>query len=206
MNRFELWSRRKRGLPVEQDSVEDAPLPESAGEDVDHGQPTLHEEPSEPHRHFEHDDEPHSASPPEGSLDHTLPDPDTLGPGSDFKAYLAPGVSSALKNRALRRLWATGNYNVRDGLDDYDLDYSQMRKMTAETGETVRQWGKKLLDKLEEPAAETPTEAAGSDPSSTSCEPGESTQSSPSAKHDAAAPDASKQPETSTQETSQAER
>nr|WP_240458040.1 DUF3306 domain-containing protein [Halomonas socia] len=86
-----------------------------------------------------------------------------MGPGSDFKAFLAPGVSSALKNRALRRLWASGNYNVRDGLDDYDLDYSQMRKMSAATSENVRKWGRKVLDKLEEqdeaPAAIEDTES-----------------------------------------------
>ncbi|MBD3894392.1 DUF3306 domain-containing protein [Halomonas sp. ML-15] len=166
MNRFELWSRRKRGLPVEQPESEDAPLSESPRQAVETSEAAAH---SAPTAHSSAQDAPDEATaspvapPAEGSLDDSLPDPDTLGPGSDFKAYLVPGVSSALKNRALRRLWATGNYNVRDGLDDYDLDYSQMRKMTTETSETVRQWGKKLLDKLEEPdeaSADSPISSA----------------------------------------------
>lgn len=173
MNRFELWSRRKRGLSNERHSVEDAPLSEASDQQSELREPSSHDEPAEQRQRLESEDAPHSAPPPEGSLDHTLPDPDTLGPGSDFKAYLVPGVSSALKNRALRRLWATGNYNVRDGLDDYDLDYSQMRKMTAETSESVRQWGKKLLDKLEEPIAETPSEAVESDPATATGEQGD---------------------------------
>ncbi|APX93050.1 hypothetical protein BWR19_08985 [Halomonas sp. 1513] len=165
MNRFELWSRRKRGLAVEQDGIEEAEPADQAAPD---SQATLDDAAAEQGRHPEGGEDAPAGPPPEGSLDHTLPDPDTLGPGSDFKAYLVPGVSAALKNRALRRLWTTGNYHVRDGLDDYDLDYSQMRKMTAETSESVRQWGKKLFDKLEEPEAETAPEPTASTTSATS--------------------------------------
>ncbi|PAU79326.1 DUF3306 domain-containing protein [Halomonas salipaludis] len=143
MNRFARWSQRKRGL-------ESDPPP---ADETRHSAPLVNDADSPP----ADDDAALDVSspgggepPPEGSLDHTLPDPDSLGPGSDFKAFLAPGVSSALKNRALRRLWASGNYNVRDGLDDYDLDYSQMRKMSAATSENVRKWGRKVLDELEE--------------------------------------------------------
>ena len=143
MNRFARWSQRKRGLesdpPPADEPQHSAPLVGDADSPPADGDAAL--DAVSPGG-----DEP----PPEGSLDHTLPDPDSLGPGSDFKAFLAPGVSSALKNRALRRLWASGNYNVRDGLDDYDLDYSQMRKMSAATSENVRKWGRKVLDELDE--------------------------------------------------------
>lgn len=82
-----------------------------------------------------------------GSLDHTLPDPETLDAGSDFKAFMAPGVSGALRRKALKRLWATGNYNVRDGLDDYDADYrQQLKPMANELASQLRRWTHKAKD------------------------------------------------------------
>lgn len=54
-----------------------------------------------------------------------LPDPDSLGLGDDFKPFMRPGVPQALRRRALRRLWSVNPFfNVRDGLDDYDEDYT----------------------------------------------------------------------------------
>lgn len=157
MNRFERWSQRKRALGTDPPSAEETQDSPPLANDGASPQP---DNDAALDTSLASLDEP----PPEGSLDHTLPDPDTLGPGSDFTAFLAAGVSNALKNRALRRLWASGNYNVRDGLDDYDLDYSQMRKMSATTSENVRKWGKKVLDKLEqqddEPQVSDDTESA----------------------------------------------
>lgn len=54
-----------------------------------------------------------------------LPEPETLGIDDDFKPFMRPGVPAALKRRALRRLWTVNPFfNVRDGLDDYDEDYT----------------------------------------------------------------------------------
>ena len=54
-----------------------------------------------------------------------LPDPDTLEEGADFKIFMRRGVPETLKRRALRRLWSVNPiYNFRDGLNDYDLDYT----------------------------------------------------------------------------------
>ena len=143
MSRLERWSRKKRGIEHESDDSQPAePIepqlevethaPESDGIDVSSSAV----------------DEQEAAAPPlPGSLDHTLPDPDTLPAGSDFSAFMVPGVSAALRRRALRRLWATGNYNVRDGLDDYDADYTQQLKpMASELAGKLR----RLANKAEE--------------------------------------------------------
>ena len=132
MSRLQRWSRIKRGVPEQappEETIEASP--EAAGETVDSALP----EPEEP---------------APGSLDETLPDPDTLGPGSDFRAFLTPGVSAGLKRRALRRLWATGNYGVRDGLDDYDDDYTRLAKLGGEAAEKLRHWTRKVGEALEE--------------------------------------------------------
>ena len=142
MSRFERWSRAKRGLPVDDEiPLHDEDTNQHSAEQL------LTEELDEPPVTHSGIDDP---SPEPGSLDHTLPDPDSLDAGSDFSAFMSPGVSSVLRRKALRRLWSTGDYNVRDGLNDYDHDFkAQLKPMAAEMAEKVRQWTHKLEDGLE---------------------------------------------------------
>ena len=53
-----------------------------------------------------------------------LPDPDTLGPGDDFAAFMGRAVPATLRRRALRRLW-TSNPTLAnlDALVDYGQDF-----------------------------------------------------------------------------------
>jgi len=174
MSRLERWSRIKRGLepedpspdakhevPAEHDAQPSPPADESPS-----SQARSVEEMPESDRRDNVDDADANAKmpPPPGSLDDTLPDPDTLAAGSDFSGYMVPGVSSALRRRALKRLWSTGNYNVRDWLDDYDLDYTQQLKpMASDLAGKLRRWVKKADESLDQDNEEVPTdEPAGS--------------------------------------------
>lgn len=164
MSRLERWSRLKRNVPQEQDAppvtepVEELAAKSDISPDAAQEAPeqaSLEQSPAE--------QSPSEPAPKPGSLDHTLPDPETLEAGSDFSAFMVPGVSGALRRRALKRLWATGNYNVRDGLDDYDADYNQLLKpMDSELASKLRRWTHKVeeaVDKsLDEP--ESPKELA----------------------------------------------
>ena len=160
MSRLERWSRLKRNGPQEQEAP---PVAEPVGElaakseHAPDGEQKVSEQAAAEQSPLEHS--PLDAEPKPGSLDHTLPDPETLEAGSDFSAFMVPGVSGALRRRALKRLWATGNYNVRDGLDDYDADYNQLLKpMDSELASKLRRWTHKVeeaVDKsLEEPLDE----------------------------------------------------
>ncbi len=146
MSRLERWSRLKRNVPQEQDAPP-ASLP--AEESVDELAVEPNASPNEvepPH----HGPDATQALPEPGSLDHTLPDPETLEAGSDFSAFMVPGVSGALRRRALKRLWATGNYNVRDGLDDYDADYNKLLKpMGSELASKLRRWTHKVEEAVD---------------------------------------------------------
>ncbi len=53
-----------------------------------------------------------------------LPPIESLGDDSDYSAFLASDVPADLQRKALRRLFQSPKFNVRDGLDDYDLDFS----------------------------------------------------------------------------------
>ncbi|WP_339927064.1 DUF3306 domain-containing protein [uncultured Cobetia sp.] len=88
-----------------------------------------------------------------------LPDPDTLTPDADISAFMQSGVNPTLRQRALRRIFMGGEHSVRDGLDDYDQDFSQMRPLAEGVADTLRSWTRKVeegLEKLDE-ASETPT-------------------------------------------------
>jgi hypothetical protein len=53
-----------------------------------------------------------------------LPDPDSLGLGDDFKAFMSKSVPEHLRKRALRKLWRSNPVLACvDGLNDYDDDY-----------------------------------------------------------------------------------
>jgi hypothetical protein len=66
---------------------------------------------------------------PVALTDADMPDIDTLGEDSDFTGFMSPGVSDELRNIALRKLFHAPVFNIRDGLDEYDEDYTSFEKL-----------------------------------------------------------------------------
>ncbi|MDX5977434.1 DUF3306 domain-containing protein [Vreelandella alkaliphila] len=155
MSRLERWSRKKRGVESDEaDAALDNPPNGSAEPNSELGlEADALSATSSDTESLDAEASVDDAPPLPGSLDHTLPDPDHLPAGSDFSAFMAPGVSAALRRRALKRLWATGNYNVRDGLDDYDADYrQQLKPMATELAGKLRRWANKAEEAVDRPA------------------------------------------------------
>lgn len=96
----------------------------------------------------------------------TLPDPDSLEAGSDFKPFMAKGVPADLKRRALRRLWRSNPVlaNV-DGLLEYGEDFTDAATV-VENLQTAYRVGKGFLRDIEEeaPAPEPLEEIAADGP------------------------------------------
>jgi len=61
--------------------------------------------------------------------DDDMPDIDSLVEDSDFTGFMSPGVSDELRNLALRKLFHAPVFNIRDGLDEYDEDYTTFEKL-----------------------------------------------------------------------------
>ena len=62
-----------------------------------------------------------------------LPPLDSLDEKSDFTPFMRDGVPEFLKRRALRVLWRVNPFfNFRDGLNDYDEDFSIVHKVIDE--------------------------------------------------------------------------
>ena len=61
--------------------------------------------------------------------DADMPDIESLNEDSDFSGFMSAGVSDELRNLALRKLFKAPVFNIRDGLDEYDEDYTYFEKL-----------------------------------------------------------------------------
>lgn len=65
--------------------------------------------------------------------DEDMPDISSLDENSDFSQFMSNNVSEALRKIALRKLFQGETYNIRDGLDEYDGDYTSFEKLDPGT-------------------------------------------------------------------------
>jgi hypothetical protein len=61
--------------------------------------------------------------------DADMPAIESLDEDSDYSGFMSEGVSDELRNLALRKLFKAPVFNIRDGLDEYDEDYTYFEKL-----------------------------------------------------------------------------
>ena len=139
---FSRWSRRKSEAREQQDNpLEPAELlaEESA---VDSNPPEVAEVP-EPE------------APPLTDAD--MPDLESLTDESDYSPFMSPGVSEELRKLALRKMFHASAFNIRDGLDEYDDDFTTFEKLgdivTSDMKHRIEMEQQKLKEKLEAEAS-----------------------------------------------------
>ncbi|ULN62916.1 DUF3306 domain-containing protein [Vibrio gigantis] len=59
---------------------------------------------------------------------------------------LVSEASESVKKTALRKLFLSEEFNVRDGLDDYDDDYSNLKSLSEGVAESLRDWVKEKAE------------------------------------------------------------
>jgi len=124
------WSRRK--LEREHDE-----LPTAGDEDALRDRDSAAEAAGEPEQKVLTDDD--------------MPDLETIDENSVVADFFSPGVSRDLRTKALRKLFRSGKFNVRDGLDDYDGDYTRFEKLgdivTADMRHRMQMQAEKLRER-----------------------------------------------------------
>ncbi len=65
--------------------------------------------------------------------DEDMPPIDSLDENSDFAQFMSTNVSEPLRKLALRKLFHGKTYHIRDGLDEYDGDYTHFEKLDPST-------------------------------------------------------------------------
>ena len=96
------WSRRKA---LQQEEADQLTISEGAGQEDE--LPAVVEEEEAP-----------------ALTDADMPSLETLGEDDNYSDFLSPEVSEKLRKVALRQLFHGTGFNIRDGLDDYDEDFT----------------------------------------------------------------------------------
>ena len=98
-------------------------------------------------RHMAEPDTVTEPAPSERELtDADMPPLESLTADSDFTPFMSPGVSDGLRRLALRKLFSQPDFNITDGLNDYDEDYTQF----AGLGNVITHEMKRMLAREQE--------------------------------------------------------
>lgn len=87
--------------------------------------------------------------------DEDMPDVETLDENSDYSGFMSVNVSEGLRKIALKKLFQGKSFNIRDGLDEYDGDYTSFEKLdpltiTSDMKHMIDVEAKRMLAKKEE--------------------------------------------------------
>lgn len=100
--------------------------------------------------------------------DEDMPPLESLTENSDYSCFFAPNVSEALRKKALRILFSSPQFNICDGLDDYDEDYTCFEKMgdiiTADVRHQMDRLAAMQTETLEKSPALAPENAVAATP------------------------------------------
>ena len=87
--------------------------------------------------------------------DDDMPPIESLHEDSDFSGFMSPGVSEELRKLALRKLFKGGAFNVVDGLDDYDEDFTSFEKLGDIITSDMRYQMERMAESLDQEEDET---------------------------------------------------
>ena len=122
-NFLNRWSRRKQSDCKGEVVADSRSASTAAGTPPREAAPTVNEDPRQE------------------LTDADMPPLDSLDSDSDFSVFMSPKVSEQLRTQALRKLFHLPAFNVTDGLNDYDEDYTQF----AGLGNVVTQEMQRML-------------------------------------------------------------
>jgi len=122
------WSKRKLENSTTAEERADAVVP----------QPASAYQPQQPGQV-----EPETVPSQKELTDEDMPPLETLDEHSDYSGFLSPKVSETLRRQALRKLFHFQQFNITDGLNDYDDDYTQFENL----GNTITHEMKRLLER-----------------------------------------------------------
>ena len=114
-SRLHRWSKQKTVAREENETAENQQPDEVA--DSGHVAPTKEEQEENQKKQAEE-------KPPV-----ELPPLESLGDDSDYSMFMSSEVDESLKKLALRKLFKAPFFNIRDGLNDYDEDFTTFEEL-----------------------------------------------------------------------------
>ena len=132
---LERWSRRKRELDEADNTGEGAEAAAAV--------PAVETPPAEP-----------------VLTDADMPPIESLDSESDYSPFMSPGVSEHLRTRALRKLFHLPAFNITDGLNDYDEDFTGFTSLGDTVTHEMKRMLKRELEAADRAADESTTDAS----------------------------------------------
>ena len=155
---LERWSRRKKEARDEPDRSADDPVAPDGASDLESAGPE--DADSQPVSPAEAD-----SSAEDAPGDEDMPSIEDLTDDDDYSAFFSPRVSPDLRKKALARLFRSPKFNIRDGLDDYDDDYTKFTPLggtiTAEMRHRAEDLLRRQLEAAERAVEESPDTNTG---------------------------------------------
>lgn len=74
--------------------------------------------------------------------DEDMQDVNSIDGNTNVSAFFSEGVSEKLRKQALKAMFLKPEFNVRDGMDDYDLDYTDVKELSSDVAAGLRNWFK----------------------------------------------------------------
>ena len=101
-------------------------------------------------------------SPPEEPVltDADMPSIESLDADSDYSPFMSPGVSEQLRTLALRKLFHQPAFNITDGLNDYDEDFTGFTSLGDTVTHEMKRMLKRELEAADRAADESTTDAS----------------------------------------------
>jgi hypothetical protein len=100
--------------------------------------------------------------------DADMPAIESLKEDSNFSQFMSSGVSDELRNLALKKMFKAPFFNIRDGLDEYDEDFTTFEKLgDIVTCDMRHQMEVEAKKKLEAEARQIAESGAGGESEST---------------------------------------
>ena len=97
--------------------------------------------------------------------DEDMPSLDSLDENSDYSGFLSSGVSEGLRRRALRKLFSSAVFNITDGLDDYDDDFTSFAALGDIVTSDMRHQAEVEAERARQARADAEPTAASDDES-----------------------------------------
>ncbi|MCG7496375.1 DUF3306 domain-containing protein [Vibrio sp. Of7-15] len=135
-NFFKRWSERKLTDSHQENAVE-----------LDQAKNTETEVEQDPFGEVLHHEADSEETTQEQNL--SLSDVESINGDSSVSAFLAKGVEKEVKKAALRKMFLSDEFNVVDGLNDYDHDYSAVKTLGSDVAEGLRNWVKETSSESE---------------------------------------------------------
>lgn len=158
------WSRRKQGV-LDEAAVVESDAGQTVQSSVNPDRDVVPERGSESVAVNSSESDAAELAAPAPLTDADMPDLDGLNEGDDFSGFLSEGVSEALRRKALKKLFSLPDFQINDGLNDYDEDYSTFVPLGDTVTYQMKQWLERqksaFNEALEEDGVEVEVEVKG---------------------------------------------